>query len=404
MSSSHHFPHQKNTTILPRPFANLLLFLVLSTTACQEPDRPLRLTYDRNDRSYAQTAKLLQHILSNEGYNLELTPVDNAIEGARRVAEGKAEFSLVMDQTELDEHLGASVYRLRTMLPLFQRAAYAMYRPSVPEQINFLYLIMGRKVYAGEEGGERYNSFLRFMEYANFSDFEITTDTSEAEVMFFWSDTQAERAEALAANGWKIFNLDEANRAALCLRLGRIRPIDLPPTPSMMLDQFINTVASDVILLTSDRAEEDYVYEFTRALFAAKPRMVIQSPIYAYMTEDVQSADMPYPLSTGVEAYLRRDEPTFWERYAEVMALVIALIATASGVIQSLRLYWHRRRKERLDKYLLAFAAAKDQPDYAQRLQAIFDEALTNMTDERLDKHDFDILARLIYAELVAKR
>lgn len=378
----------------------LALFITFSTCS-KEP--PLRIILEENDSNYRQTVKLLEETLTNAGYEVELIPSRTAIEGAKLVANGEADFSLIMDQTDLEPLLGQDIYRLRTIIPLFKRVVYILYAPYINDEENFFALAKDRKVYAGVEGGEKYNSFLRFTAYAGFSDFKITTDSLAADIIFFWGDTNAGQADEMLRRGWKVFGLNDLSRQALSMRLGKLSPIDLPPTPYMPQDKPIRTISSNVLLLTSDRIEEQEIYVFTQALFAARPRMAAKNPIYEQMREDFDILDVPYPIHAGVEAYLRRDEPTFWERYAEVIGLGIAILATISGVVQSVRLWIHRRRKERLDTYLIRFAEIKrnsSEEKKKRQLEDILQEALDQLTRERLEKEDFDILARLVYAEL----
>jgi len=368
-----------------------------------EHEPAIVMAYADADYNYRQTAELLREVLAGEGYDLTLVPVANAIEGAQLVASGQVDLSLIMDQTDLEKELGEAVHHLQTVLPLFRRVIYIFYRPELPETDRFFQLAAGRRIYAGTPGDEKFISFRRFMDHTGFSDYRIVTDTAEADIIFYWGDTNSERAEQLARRGWKIFSLRKMGQQGISLRLGRLDPFELPPTASMMLDMPVQTMTSNVLLLTSDHIDSDRTYHFAKALFNARSRMLVQNPIYEHMREDFDQSSLPYPLNVGMETYLRRDEPSFWERYAEVIALGFALLAGISGVVQSLRLWVHKRRKERLDHYLRAFAVARTKPDREKRLEEILDQALVQLTQERLEKEDFDILARLIYSEITAK-
>ena len=379
-----------------RLFLPLGLFLLAGCG--KEP--PLRLVYNAGDYNYSQTAELLKKVLLSEGYQIQLVPVENAIEGARMVANGDAEFSMIMDQTDLEEEIGENIDRIRTVVPLFRRVIYIFFQPDIPQNDFFTQMIRGRRIYAGPIGGEKYLSFQRFMKFAGFSDYTITTDSSDAEAIFFWGDTNGQRAELLAKEGWKVYDMRETARHSIRLRLGRLSPFDLPPTHSMGREELIRTMSSNVLLITSDRTDQDRTYDFAEALFNARPRMIVTNPIYEQMIEDFDTHMLPYPLSEGMEAYLRRDEPTFWERYAELIALAFGVLATISGVIQSIRLWIHRRRKERLDDYLREFADARAKPHKEELLAQILNKALDQLTRERLEKEDFDLLARLIYSEI----
>ncbi len=61
-----------------------------------------------------------------------------------------------------------------------------------------------------------------------------------------------------------------------------------------------------------------------------------------------------------------------------------------------------RKQKERIDHYFNDYLELKEQQpdDYKARLYDLLNMSIHQMVSEKLDKHDFDIFARLIYAEL----
>ena len=124
--------------------------------------------------------------------------------------------------------------------------------------------------------------------------------------------------------------------------------------------------------------------------------------IYSHLTEKFDIDLMSFPVHTGAEMYFNRNEPTFWERYAEIIALVVSVMVLSFGVIRSIQSYMSRRKKERIDKYFDLYLALKEeQPDdYRERLYELLNRSIKQMVSEKLDKQDFDIFARLIYAEL----
>lgn len=111
---------------------------------------------------------------------------------------------------------------------------------------------------------------------------------------------------------------------------------------------------------------------------------------------------MTFPVHTGAERYYQRNEPTFWERNAEIIALVVSVIVLSFGVFRSIKSFMTRRKKERIDVYFNDYLNLKaERPnDYKDLLYDLLNRSIQQMVAEKLDKNDFDIFARLIYAEI----
>jgi len=87
---------------------------------------------------------------------------------------------------------------------------------------------------------------------------------------------------------------------------------------------------------------------------------------------------------------------------AEIIALVVSVVVLSFGVIRSIQSHMSRRKKERLDNYFNLYLELKEEKpdDYSDRLYELLNRSIKQMEAKNLDKHDFDIFARLIYAEL----
>ncbi|MEL7003674.1 MAG: hypothetical protein AAFN93_13205 [Bacteroidota bacterium] len=114
---------------------------------------------------------------------------------------------------------------------------------------------------------------------------------------------------------------------------------------------------------------------------------------------------MLYPLHAGTDAFLRRDEPSFLERYADALALILSILAIIYGGIQTARNAFLRKRKDQVDMYFIEFLNIRESSNennraIVERYDALLHKVLIQMTNEKLDKNDFHILSRLIQQEL----
>jgi hypothetical protein len=190
-------------------------------------------------------------------------------------------------------------------------------------------------------------------------------------------------------------------------RIPQIRPYVVPAfTYGAATPEPILTLAVDThIVMRSDLAE-DTVYRFTQTLVENKARFGPTHPgLFRGIREDFDRSTLAFPLHSGARRYLDRDQPTMFERYAEVANVsVYLLIIIATAIAASIR--WHsRRRKVRVDAYygkvltIRRRALAQPGEDHGEAInavQSIYDEALEKLKDEQLAPNEsFHILMTL---------
>ncbi len=92
------------------------------------------------------------------------------------------------------------------------------------------------------------------------------------------------------------------------------------------------------------------------------------------MQDEFNPQTFAFPVHTGTSAYLNRNQPSFWERYAEVVGLGASIIAVIAGAVSRYYSRWRQRRKDRIDEYYL-------------RVMTLGDKAhQTGITSEQLEK------------------
>jgi len=377
----------------------IIFFAVLSLSSCQNNE--LRFVVSEHDENYKEFAYYIETVLSRASIEIEVIEVDNSLAAAKMVANDKADLCLLMNHTNLIDQMENEVSDLRMLFPVFNRVVYTFHRRNRSPESMFE-LVDGKKIHVGASTGERYSNFARIMQLTGWNNYEIVTDTSEADVIFFWGTTNARRAEELLDKGWRLYSMDPLVSEAFSIKLGKIKPIDIPALRRARTFRKISTFTSDAVLLSNEYSNEDLIYTLCEIIFDDKLWLESKNIIYSNLSEQFDIDLMSFPVHTGAERYFNRNEPTFWERYAEIIALVVSVTVLSFGVFRSIQSYMSRRKKERIDKYFDLYLALKEeQPDdYRKRLYELLNRSIKQMVSEKLDKQDFDIFARLIYAEL----
>ena len=138
------------------------------------------------------------------------------------------------------------------------------------------------------------------------------------------------------------------------------------------------TVSVFTSLLCKKNLDIEFVHDMTDIIIKNKSTLIKQNPVINQVLEDNLHETLYYPLHKGVHMFLDRNKPSFLERYAEVIALILTIVIIMSGIISSYRKWNKQRKKDRIDVY------------YEQVLE--IDRILSQTEDIKLLKQKLKIL------------
>jgi hypothetical protein len=172
-------------------------------------------------------------------------------------------------------------------------------------------------------------------------------------------------------------------------------------------EEDILTLSVDTFLVTRKDISADLIYLLTKTLFEHKPRFMAISPsLFSGIRTDFDIMDLNFPLHPGARRYLERNNPSFLERYAETInMLVYVVFLIITGFLTAARWNAHRK-KDRIDTfYTRAFTIRKQStPGNCRELKKqLFDleeEAFASLINEKLAANESfriftDLLARI---------
>ncbi|MDF1663313.1 MAG: TAXI family TRAP transporter solute-binding subunit, partial [Planctomycetota bacterium] len=113
----------------------------------------------------------------------------------------------------------------------------------------------------------------------------------------------------------------------------------------------ISTIAVEAILVAHRDTPKDVVHEVSRLLFANRSNLVEQNPALADLSEGFNRGRLRYPLHSGAQAYLERENPGFLVKYAEAMGFVVSIIVTLFAFLAGVHEQLKRTKKNRIDDY-----------------------------------------------------
>jgi TRAP-type uncharacterized transport system substrate-binding protein len=388
----------------------LLLAFVLSGCDLASPQKTFRLAVSGKDYYYGYVSDHVRPFLERSGFKVTLVRASNAIEAARMVANASADLALLNNHsTSVAGTLGADAGELRTILPITSRLLLSFSKSPMPDSATARELFSGKRIGIDHLGGEAQLNLERFFKAAKIQGAKFVSMNDDPEVICFWGTYYGARAAKLLDEGWHSFSFKANWIEFITLNEPALRPITLPAVPGDKKSIRLSTVSTDVLLITHKNMGENAVYLLAQSILESRASLIHVDVMYQSISEKFNTENLLFPLHRGAAAYLRRDQPTFFERYAESLALGLSILAILYGVLQAIQNKLQRRKKERIDKYFLEFLEIRSNKSVTtelrvSRLDELFQRAVVQMTNEKLDKGDFHILSRLIQQDLTMIR
>lgn len=180
----------------------------------------------------------------------------------------------------------------------------------------------------------------------------------------------------------------------------RLRPFVIPAgTFGNLTPEPVVTLAVDNLLVARSDLAESVIYDLYAEILRLRPALFSSRPeLYQPIDERIAQSNFAYSLHSGALAYLKRDEPTFIERYSGVAEVVATImVGLVSGMFAVLRIY-RIRRKNRLDEFLVEVIKIRNslQPQSSDderaaatvKIRDLQDKAFELLVDEKLAADD----------------
>ena len=345
----------------------------------------------------------IKNLLEKNGYEIAVVYTDRNVEANALVADGKADLAFINNvSSHIVETLGGQSGQARTVLPIARRALLGFSHEFVvgpPQAIRQIFenKTIGVEILNGESHGNIKELLTRaHVPYANI----VQSDQHAYDVRIIWGSPYGKRELEMLDSGWHIISFSPEWIEFQTLNDPALGPIALPALPGDPHSNTIHTIATDAVLVANFAIGEHAIYRLAETILQGKVALVREDPIYRSITESINRETLLYPLHEGTSSYLRRDTPAFLERYADALALVLSMMVLLYSVVQAVKNRMSRIKKDRIDEYFLEFLDIRSKTDappkeHIRKLNDLFQRALLQMTNEKMDKGDFHIFSRL---------
>ncbi|MCK5467468.1 MAG: hypothetical protein KAI99_03135 [Cyclobacteriaceae bacterium] len=352
----------------------------------------------------------IANYLNNNGWEVE-TISGGDYYGSKNIKvlqEDLADFAFVSNDVAFSKDSKG----IQTVMPLYPDLSYIFYRNNLePKSLEDLIENNSLLISTDDE-----NFFLRLFDYygLNTNNLKINKlnlghsveevlqeiNNGKNNVICIFAAIQNPHIKDLIDNGWEIFSLGDINFSnrgssveGFCMNYPRTEPFIIPKNFFGQKPTYpIYTVSLNELIVTKSDMDETLIYDFVKDIYAGKHYLSQNEILCTHIKEDFDRDALNFPLHQGTIDFLERDQPSFFERYAEAFGVIFSILIVLYGGLTSLR----KIRKERIDKYFKRVMECQN----THELEELSNEAVRQLQSEKLTADE----SFTIFLNLVEKR
>ncbi|QOI98186.1 MAG: hypothetical protein HRU69_12135 [Flammeovirgaceae bacterium] len=323
---------------------------------------------------------------------------------------GKADFGIVDNYSRFSD-------KVSVVMPLYPQLLHILYRKEKsPQSLRELFT-MG-KIFAGIEGSGTRMFVDELMKDMGIEKSECTFvdvyDFFEADVIFAFTDLLTQE-ELRDLEGYHLYSIDEvANLGqgslaeAICTRHPEFEPyIIAHDLYGSFTERAILTIKVDAILVCRTDLDPRLVYNMMKVLSENSQDLKNINPLLYQFSSDFDSRKLSFMLHPGSRDYLDRNAPTFFERYAELMGVIVTILVALASTLYTIRKWQLQKKKNKIDVYYQRIMAIRRNAQVVENtetllalkteLQATQEETIDLVTDEKLLADDSFVIFLNLY-------
>ncbi|MDJ0655932.1 MAG: TAXI family TRAP transporter solute-binding subunit [Xanthomonadales bacterium] len=305
----------------------------------------------------AGMARTLEPILAHE-FSLSGRAFADVVELQQALLNGEVDVA-IMEQPH------QPVAGLSALMPLFPNLLHVLVPAELAGARDLAELVKKRLVYGGPPGSSGYRLV---MDLSNrgilppLSQFQLleTPLGQSPEVYLIFGGLLSDDALSRLP-GYRLYSLGEVSELGrgawvegVALRYLHLDPFVIPQgLYGELSQQPVLTLAVTSLLVARSGLAVETAYDVSRLTRQQLARLEAVYPLARdTMLQPIRDGQLNLALHPGARRYLERDAPSFLERYAELLALLVTLlIAVTSAAVALLRMR-RQARKDRIDVYL----------------------------------------------------
>lgn len=332
----------------------IISFLLTFFFCCKQNTQDIRIVSLTDEPQHELLGIIGETIHKKLGHNAISIPSDNNFYSLDSLLNNQADIAIV-------ENVTPYVEGVKTIMPLYEQILHVFYNKDL-EMTSFKDLCEGKTMYIGEKGSATHMLMQKL-----FVAFEVDTsvvgitDNVFDDVDVFCAFTHVVRKEDLQGmDDFRLFSFDKVSHIGkgsiidgLCLRHPSLSPFVIPnQLYNEINEKPILTLSSVALLVGREDLPRDLVYDIVKTLRSSKLQLS-RGGVVSLMdfNNSYNLHSLNFPIHPGTMDYLDRHQPSFIERYAEVISVIISLAIAFGSVVLTLNGWSKQRKKKRVDAF-----------------------------------------------------
>ena len=334
---------------------------------------------------------------------------------------GKADFGIVDNYSRFSD-------KVATVVPLYPQLLHILHRKEKsPHSLHELFS-MG-KIFAGIEGSGTRRFVEELMQDIGINKAECTFvdvyDFFDADVIFAFTDLLTQE-ELRDLKGYHLYSIDEVDNLGkgslaegICTRHPQFEPfIIAQDLYGSFTEQPILTIKVDAILVCRADLDPAFVYRTIQTLSEHNQDLKNINPLLYQFSSDFDPRKLSFVLHPGTREYLDRHEPSFFERYAELIGVLVTILVALASTLYTIAQWQLRKKKNKIDVYYKKLVSIRKRAQVAEsyesihglkiELQGTQEETIDLVTQEKLLADDsfaiFLNLSKIVNDEIEKKQ
>jgi len=389
-----------------------LLIIMLIFNGCSERHKKLTITtYLPGSDSY-NAALSLKEVLVDDGWNFTIVTQthDDGVEALRK---GEVDLAITSNDISIDPK------GLRSLIPLYDEVLLALTKENSPileaktmEEVldiaksNKLKMVFSHEGSYSQEFAKRYLTDRGFGEnlyethyFPKMSEYESgkveLVKIENPDIIYILGNVDSKIIGKLIDLGYtlrqtvsQIENLETSYYSSFALKMIRSFPVIIPAyATSIKQTEAVVAPGLYTSLISNKNLDDDIVYDLVRDIIRAQPELIRHNSNFFEMKEDFDSRYLNYQIHPAAVDYYERDEPSFFERYAELGGVMFSMFVVFMTFMVTLNSIVKRRKKDRIDVYYLEVLKIRKNKNYQEAMEqllALETKALEQLVEEKL--------------------
>ena len=335
-----------------RIFQFLLVFLV--TVSCnnrKESYTILGNIEDPQNQIAVTLASILNHHLED---SIHVIRGMGSMANLDSLEEGKADFGIVDNYARFSD-------RVATVVPLYPQVLHILYRHEKhPSSLQELFRL--GKIFAGTPESGTYRFVHELMNDLGIDRSSCTFvdvyDFFEADVIFSFTDLLTlEELRDLA--GYRLFSIDEVTKLGqgsvvegICARHPQLEPYIISRDQyGSFTETAILTLKVDAVLVCRSNIDPKFIYEVVKTLADNSQELKKINPLLYEFSGEFNPSTQNFTIHPGTRDFLDRHEPSLFERYADLLGVVVAILVALASSLFTIAKWQHNKKKNKVDVY-----------------------------------------------------